>query len=132
MKTSFVLLSAFLLAGAAAAQDLPDRPIPRAEVVAAVKAQFAKIDANHDGVVTREEFAAYRAKQAAAGGDANPFTHVGGHWFDHADPDGTGRVTLAQAEQHPLQLFDTADMNHDGVVSPSEARMAMAFSRFGK
>ncbi|PXA85988.1 hypothetical protein DMC47_36045 [Nostoc sp. 3335mG] len=131
MRTlAFVALA--LGATVASAQDLPDRPITRAEVIAAAKAQFQKIDANHDGIVTRDEFDAYRARQAAAGGDGNPFTHVGGHWFDHADPNGTGRVTLQQAEQHPLQLFDMADMNHDGVISPTEARMAMAFKSFGK
>lgn len=126
------LLAAALLTTAASAQNLPDRPITRAEVAAAAKAQFQRIDANHDGVVTHEEFDAFRAKQAATGGDDNPFTHVGGHWFDHADPNGTGRVTLEQAEQHPLQLFDMADMNHDGVISPAEARMAMALRSFGK
>ena len=126
------LLAASLFVTVASAQALPDRPITRAEVVAAAKAQFQKIDANHDGIVTQTEFNAYRARQAAAGGDDNPFTHVGSHWFDQADPNGTGRVTLEQAEQHPLQLFDMADMNHDGVISPSEARMAMAFRSFGK
>ncbi|WBO22762.1 EF-hand domain-containing protein [Sphingomonas abietis] len=137
IKTPLALLTATLLAPLAAtgatAQALPDRPIQRAEVIAAVKAQFQKIDANHDGVVTPAEFQAYRAKQAnQGGGGESPFSHVGGHWFDHADPDGTGRVTLAMAEAHPLQLFDMADMNHDGVVSTSEAHMAMALSSFGK
>jgi Ca2+-binding EF-hand superfamily protein len=128
----FALLALSLGATAASAQTLPDRPIPRAQIVAAAKAQFQKIDTNHDGIVTRAEFDAYRAKQAAAGGDDDVFTHVGGHWFDHADPNGTGRVTLEQAEQRPLQMFDMADMNHDGVLSPSEARMAMALRSFGK
>jgi len=132
MTKTLTLLALALSATAASAQDMPDRPITRAEVIAAAKAQFQKLDANHDGVVTRAEFDAYRARQAAAGGDDNPFTHVGGHWFDHADPNGTGRVTLQQAEQHPLQLFDMADMNHDGVISPTEARMAMALRSFGK
>jgi len=132
MTKTLTLLALALGATMASAQDLPDRPISRAEVIAAAKAQFQKIDANHDGVVTRAEFDAYRARQSAAGGDDNPFTHVGSHWFDHADANGTGRVTLQQAEQHPLQLFDMADMNHDRVISPSEARMAMALRSFGK
>lgn len=131
MKTP-ALLAIFLCATAVSAQNLPDRPVTRMEVIAAAKAQFQKIDANHDGIVTRAEFDAYRSKQAASGDDDSPFTHVGGHWFDHADPNGTGRVTLEQAEQHPLQMFDMADMNHDGVLSPAEARMAMAFRSFGK
>lgn len=134
MKTPLALLTAALAATGATAQALPDRPIQRAEVIATVKAQFQKIDANHDGVVTPAEFQAYRAKQAnqGVGAGESPFSHVGGHWFDHADPDGTGRVTLAMAEAHPLKLFDMADMNHDGVVSTGEAHMAMALSSFGK
>ena len=131
MKTASLFVIS-LFATAASAQTLPDRPVRRVEVAAAAKAQFQKIDANHDGIVTRAEFEAYRAKQAASGGDDNPFTHVGGHWFNHADPNGTGRVTLEQAEQHPLQMFDMADMNHDGVLSPTEAQMAMALRSFGK
>jgi len=132
MTKTLALLALALGATVASAQDLPDRPITRAQVIAAAKLQFQKIDANHDGIVTHAEFDAYRARQAAAGGDENPFTHVGGHWFDHADPNGNGRVTLEQAEQHPLELFDMADMNHDGVISPTEARMAMALRGFGK
>lgn len=132
MMKTIALAATLLCAPAALAQTLPDRPISRSEVIAAAKVQFQRIDTNHDGIVTRDEFDAFRAKQAAAGGDDNPFTHVGGRWFDHADPNGTGRVTLRQAEQHPLQLFDMADMNHDGVISPTEARMAMALRGFSK
>lgn len=124
-----------IVASAAAAQALPDRPIRRAEVIAAVKAQFAAIDANHDGVVTRDEFDRFRASPAGqrASASTDPFSHIGGHWFDHADPDGTGRVTLDAAERHPLSLFDMADVNHDGVVSVAEMQAAQAMrSLFGK
>jgi Ca2+-binding EF-hand superfamily protein len=30
------------------------------------------------------------------------------------------------AEAHPLQMFDMADVNHDGVIGPDEMRMAQA------
>ncbi|WP_419826847.1 hypothetical protein [Sphingomonas sp.] len=121
--------SAFLLLAFAmpvAAEIAPDRSIRRGEVVAAIKQQFAEIDANHDGIVTREEFDRFHASPAgqAAGTSTNPFSHVGGHWFEHADVGGTGRVTLSTAEQHPLQLFDMADVNHDGEVSVAEMRVA--------
>lgn len=125
MIAAALVLSA---AGSVSAQDLPDRPIRRAEVIAAVKRQFARLDANHDGVVTRAEFDAYRAHQPAPAPGETPFEHIGGHWFDHADPNGTGRVTVAMAAQHPLEMFDMADVNHDGTVSVEERRVAQAMS----
>lgn len=131
---SLLIAAAFALPTLAAAQDLPDRPIARGEVTAAVKSLFARMDANRDGVVTASEFQAYRQRQAAAGGDAGgPFGHVGSHWFEHADTAGTGRITLAQAEQRPLELFDMVDVDHDGTVSLAERKMAEAMrSLMGK
>ena len=122
------VLLALSAAGTAAAQDLPDRPIRRTEVIAAVKRQFARLDANRDGVVTRAEFDAYRARQAPGAVSETRFEHIGAHWFDHADPDGSGRVTVAMAARHPLELFDMADVNHDGTVSVDERRVAQAMS----
>ena len=116
---------ALLAAAPAFAQDggFPDRPITRSEVIAGVKQQFAAMDSNRDGVVTRDEFDAYRAAQAPSSGSM--FGHVGGHWFDKADAAGDGHVTLAEAEARPLKLFDMADANHDGVVDRSEQKTAM-------
>jgi Ca2+-binding EF-hand superfamily protein len=128
------LAAAVIALSPAAAQtgdDFPDRPITRTEVVAKVKTMFGQIDANHDGVVTHAEFSAYldRTRATPAGGD--PFTHVGPHWFEHNDADGDGRVTLAEAEARPLQMFDMADVNKDGVVSVQERQVAMAFKSLG-
>lgn len=125
-RLSVAALFVLSATGAAVAQDLPDRPIRRTEVIVAVKRQFARLDANHDGIVTRAEFDAYRARQAPASPDGSPFEHIGGHWFDHADPDGTGRVTVAMAARHPLELFDMADVDRDGTVSVDERRVAQA------
>jgi hypothetical protein len=119
-------------AGAQNAGDFPDRPIARSEVVAKVKSLFGLLDANHDGIVTPAEFSAYLARRrTAAATESNPFTHVGQHWFEHNDANGDGRVTLAEAEAHPLELFDMADINKDGVVSVQERQVAMAFKSFG-
>jgi hypothetical protein len=110
------------------AQDIPDRPVHRSEIIVAAKRQFMAIDANHDGVITRGEFEAFRASRAgqAAATTGDPFQHIGSHWFEHADPNNTGRVTLEMAVQHPLQLFDQADLNHDGILGPEELRIAQA------
>ena len=122
---------AFLVAVPAFAQGaeaLPDRPIARAEVIGVVRKQFAAMDTNHDGIVSNAEFEAYRSRQEPGAG--GPFGHVGGHWFEHADAAGNGRVTLAEAEAHPLQMFDMADTNHDGVVDQQERKLAMMMMSF--
>ncbi len=129
MKMLLAPALALLAAPAVAqtAQQFPDRPIARTEVIAVVKRQFAAMDTNHDGVVTRPEFEAFRAHQSPAppsGVDA--LAHIGGHWFERADANQDGRVTLDEALARPLQLFDLADVNKDGVVSVQERRVAMA------
>lgn len=114
-------------ASAQRADQFPDRPIARAEVIAVVKRQFAQMDANHDGVITRAEFAAFRAHQPTApatGVDA--LSHIGAGWYDRADTKGDGRVTLDEAMARPLHLFDLADVNRDGTVSVQERQVAMA------
>ena len=125
------LLSALALLAAPAvaqtAQQFPDRPIARTEVVAVVKRQFAAMDANRDGAVTPAEFNRFRAhQQPAPPSGVDALAHIGGHWFERADADGDGRVTLDEALARPLKLFDLADVNHDGVVSVQERQMAMA------
>ncbi|HEX7784410.1 MAG TPA: EF-hand domain-containing protein [Sphingobium sp.] len=119
-------LSVALLSGAPAfAQGdlaLGERPIKRAEVTTFVKKQFAEMDANHDGQVSQAEFQAYRAKQPENG--ARGIGHIGGRWFEKTDADGNGRVSLEEAIARPLQMFDMADMNHDGVASIDEQSVA--------
>lgn len=111
---------------------LPDRPIKRAEVVAVVERQFAAMDANRDGAVTQAEFDRYRAKQGPAPAKGvEAMSHVGGHWFERADADGDGRVTLAEAQARPLRFFDIADTNRDGVVSLEERRVASMLMALG-
>ncbi len=128
--TKFIMLLALAAAAPAFAQPaLPDRPITRAEVAAAVKAKFAQLDSNRDGVVSEREYAAYRERKAA--GDlpedvgAAAFVHIGGHWFERSDADGNGRVTLAEATARPMEAFDTADADGNGVVSVRERKLAM-------
>ena len=122
-----------LLASPALAQtaaQFPDRPIARGEVIAVVKRQFAAMDTNHDGVVTRAEFDAFRAHQRPAPpSGVVAIAHIGGNWFDRADANGDGRVTLDEALARPLHLFDLADVNHDGVVSVTERDVAMTLMR---
>jgi len=131
MRLPFLLLPLAVAAAAPVGAQVPDGPITRAQVEAAARRQFNRMDANRDGAVTRAEFDAYRARTAdAPAGD--PFGHVGGHWFERADANNNGRVTLEEASARPLQLFDMADLNHDGTVDGSERRMAEMLMGVGK
>ena len=114
--------------------DLPDRPITKAEVRAMLDQQFKAMDSNHDGKITPEEFDAYRQKQSA-GETSSPlpaFAHVGGHWFEKSDANGDGVVTPAEAAARPMNFFDMADSNQDGVISLKERQMALSMMSLGK
>lgn len=131
MKSEINALLAFSIAAAAcpafaqSALALGERPIARSEVIAFVKKQFATMDTDHNGSVSPAEFEAYHAQQA--GKAQAGLGHVGSHWFEKTDENGDGRVTLEEAEARPLQLFDLADINHDGTASVEEQSMAQMF-----
>lgn len=104
-------------------------------------AAFDRLDSNHDGVITRDEFANARPRmeerrvivmrgggQGMAGQPGMMRMHrmggFGGHLFEMADSNHDGRVSLQEATAMALQHFDMADANHDGKVTPEE-RMQM-------
>ncbi|WP_404477061.1 EF-hand domain-containing protein [Novosphingobium sp. BL-52-GroH] len=115
----------------AQAVELGQRPIKRTEVLAGVKAQFATMDRNHDGAIDDEEFEAYRARQAKLPDGGAGLYHIGSRWFEKSDADGDGRVTLAEAGTRPLQMFDLADANRDGIASVAEQKLAMMLKGLG-
>jgi Ca2+-binding EF-hand superfamily protein len=47
---------------------------------------------------------------------------MGENWFANADADKDGRVSLAEASAKPLAMFDRADTNKDGTITPEERR----------
>lgn len=49
---------------------------------------------------------------------------LGEKWFETADANKDGRITLAEAKAKPLARFDAADANKDGTLSPDERRAA--------
>ena len=76
---------------------------------------FQRLDANHDGTVTREE-----ADQAAA-----QFGDRGAHMVDRLFGEAQS-VTLQQAETQALARFDRDDLNHDGTVTAAERQQMRA------
>jgi hypothetical protein len=111
-------------------------------------AMFDRLDANHDGNISRQEFMAKRPEvheervmimRDGPGGapgaplppmDGHPgmmrmHMHqggmaMGGHMFEMADANRDGRVSLAEAQSAALAHFDKADLNHDGKITPDE------------
>lgn len=77
---------------------------------------FQRLDANHDGTLTRQE-----AEQAsgAMGGRGERAQRM----ITRAFGDGQS-VTLADFEARALARFDAQDLNHDGVVTADERQQA--------
>src|SRR4051812_16560315 len=105
---------------------------------------FAHLDANHDGVVTREEFMnagpgdtrverrrMFVMRDGEGDGPGRDRPGFGpraggmrGPMIERMDSNHDGRVSLAEAEARALQAFDRADANHDGIVTPEERQAA--------
>jgi hypothetical protein len=107
-------------------------------------AMFDRLDTNHDGNISRQEFMAAKPQVReervmimhsgdAPGGPGGAGMHhmegmhmhgmgmgFGGHLFDMADGNHDGRVSLAEAQAAALAHFDRADINHDGRITPDE------------
>ena len=95
---------------------------------------FDRLDLNHDGVITRDEFvnahAQFERREIVIRKRAMPVT--GGfehgqmlqHMFAMADANHDGRLSIDEATAAALHHFDMADSNHDGRLTPDE-RMRM-------
>ena len=128
MRKYLALLPVLLLVGPALA-DPP--PAQRAEVERRAEAMFDKADANHDGILTRDEYhAALAAIVKAKGGTptARGWAMVDAQ-FDAVDQAHTGRIPRGNFVAAALAHFDGADLNHDGTVTPDEARKAASIKR---
>ncbi|MEO7815177.1 MAG: EF-hand domain-containing protein [Sphingomicrobium sp.] len=106
-------------------------------------AMFDRLDANHDGSISRDEFARghqmrverkvvingapgdeHAGMKMHGMGGAKMGGGMGRHMLKMADANNDGRITLPEMTNAALQRFDRADTNHDGVVTKDE-RQAM-------
>ena len=128
-------------------------PLTRATVEAQIKANFARIDTNHDGVLTTAESQAAREVAISArfnatfdGLDTDKNGSIsraefiaanrkaiaaatGGKGLEDrafvaADTNKDGRVTLAEALAPALAEFNAADTNKDGSLTVAERQEA--------
>lgn len=90
-----------------------DGYVTRDEFAASRAAQFQRLDRNHDGVVTLSEFPRLARSD-------RPKARALKAMIAHADRDGDGRVTRAEFVDGPAPLFGRADHDHDGRLSREE------------
>ncbi|WP_404338822.1 EF-hand domain-containing protein [Sphingomonas sp. MMS12-HWE2-04] len=136
MKKTFVaaLLGATLLTGSAvAAQPSPqDRPmgdpmaradtngdgiVTREEALAEAAQRFARMDANRDGKISKDE------RPEPTGSQGGRF---GGRMLERMDTNGDGVITLDEQRAQASQRFDRLDANHDGKLDKAEIDAARA------
>lgn len=114
------------------------------------QARFARLDANRDGMISRDEFFARRDR--ADRGDraerrqdrrerraerrelrqerrGNRGIRFGARAFERMDANRDGRVSLAEATSFRLQRFDRIDANRDGRITREERRSLRAERR---
>ncbi len=130
--------------------EMDQRMADRGVMMGDPGAMFDRLDTNHDGAISRQEFMASHGQMrqtrvivmrqgASAPGEAlgtaagGMHRHgmmmgggFGGHLFGMADANKDGRVSLAEAQAAALAHFDKADVNHDGKLTPDERAQAHA------
>ncbi|MFC3173026.1 EF-hand domain-containing protein [Novosphingobium bradum] len=122
-----------------------DGRLDAADRVAAMGKRFDAMDANHDGVLSRQEFLDAHQKMMGGhdghDGAGGPGEHrmggmegMGGmgamramhgmRMLGRMDTNGDHAVTRDEFLAGALKRFDTADANHDGKLTPEERRAA--------
>ena len=131
MKTASVALATMVLAAAAfAVQAQPfsgagmldrldanhDGQITKEESAAARERMFKRLDKNGDGAVDEAEMETARQmiKDRAASAEAR----LSGQWR-RMDKDGDGKVSSVEFQSRAM-LFDLADRNGDGTITENE------------
>jgi len=111
---------------------MKDKVQTRAEVIARTQRAFAMLDTNHDGNISRDEFARAPMNHGMGDGKMGGGDHGGmggggmARMWSMADANHDGRVTLKEATDMALMRFDRMDANHDGQVTPEERAAARA------
>ena len=126
-------------------------PVPRTEFIATMDGEFRKMDADHDGIVTKKEAEDFdramlgiaidnrrRALFAALDADHNglltpqefarlelPAPQINiAPLFAQTDLNKDGQISLIEYRTAKLANFDRMDTDKDGVVSPAEMKAA--------
>jgi hypothetical protein len=103
--------------------------VTRAQMMTQVKKTFAMTDTNHDGFMSRAEFAArmgavVNREAPPTKADAQRMLDAANRAFNDVDANHDGKLSLAEASKRPLTAFDMMDTNHDGVLTVAEKAAA--------
>jgi mannose/cellobiose epimerase-like protein (N-acyl-D-glucosamine 2-epimerase family) len=120
-----VVLAGLLGCAPAMAQRGAQGPMTRDESAAVQKQRFAEMDANKDGIVTREEMSA----QMVARMGQTPPPNALDIMFAAMDTDGDGKATADEAAAAAAARFTKFDTDHDGILTPEERRAGMQIIR---
>jgi hypothetical protein len=139
-KSLFIAAAMFAFAGHAQAQapaPAPAQPqanlrgnwlqadTTRSQAQQRADMMFQKLDANHDGVVTRQEAEQAAAQMGAGQGGQGSGNRYAARMVDRLFSQGDS-VTQAQFDAQALARFDREDLNHDGVVTADERQQGRA------
>ena len=86
-------------------------------------ALFQRLDANHDGVLTRQEAEQAASQMGGQGGQGGRGGRYAARMMERLFAAGDS-VTQAQFDAQALARFDRQDLNHDGVVTADERQQA--------
>ncbi len=120
-----------------ASKPLVARPTPplatgditRAQMMAQIKKTFQLADTNHDGFISRKEFAQrmtiiLNRDAPPTKADAQRMLDAANRAFDNVDTNHDGKLSLSEASARPLKAFDMMDTNHDGILTVAEKAAA--------
>lgn len=96
-----------------------DGKITRPEFAAARERNFDKMDRNGDGVVSRDDFGMLLSFAPARGKRLDAFIAA-------ADADNDKRMTRGELRGSPMRMFDRADGNKDDIVDAAELKSLRA------
>jgi len=133
MKTFLAAAMLVGLSGAALAQTTP---APAADGIsfdawaARARERLTALDTDHDGKISKDEFAAGGGMMGRRGGGAGPAGGAdaprgdGSGMFDRLDANHDGFIDAAEINAMLARRFARMDANHDGVLTADE-RSAM-------
>jgi len=96
-----------------------DAKLDRSELSAAAGRDFARLDADRDGYLTRGELAKTRSTSLYL---PFPGRFSSAAAFSAADTDGDGKIDKREYEAAVVRAYLACDRNHDGTLEVSDLR----------